>query len=94
MAICNQCKKEMGMVDTCDANKFKKFKDGTKYLSSNVFVFGIANNPSEKNINRRCVDCGIKYGGFHHAYCQYEQCPRCGGQLISCGCIPGYLSRD
>ena len=34
----------------------------------------------------RCGDCGVPPGGFHHRGCDMEECPRCRGQLISCGC--------
>jgi hypothetical protein len=34
-----------------------------------------------------CGDCGAKHGGFHHPGCDMERCPRCGDQLISCGCL-------
>jgi len=37
--------------------------------------------------NGRCHDCNIKHGGFHHLNCDVERCPKCGGQLISCGCF-------
>jgi len=36
---------------------------------------------------RRCHDCNIAHGGFHHLGCYWERCPRCGGQIISCGCL-------
>jgi hypothetical protein len=26
-------------------------------------------------------------GGFHHPGCDTEECPKCHGQLISCGCL-------
>jgi hypothetical protein len=37
--------------------------------------------------NGRCHDCFIKQGGKHHPGCDAERCPRCAGQLISCGCL-------
>ena len=41
--------------------------------------------PEEKNI--RCGDCGAKIGFDHHANCDNERCPICGGQLLSCSCF-------
>jgi len=33
-----------------------------------------------------CHDCGARTGEFHLQGCDMEQCPRCGGQFISCDC--------
>jgi hypothetical protein len=38
-----------------------------------------------------CHDCGTPLGGVHHSYCDMEECPACGGQLISCGHRPDFL---
>ena len=34
-----------------------------------------------------CHDCSSPVGGMHHLGCDMEQCPKCGRQLISCGCL-------
>jgi hypothetical protein len=37
--------------------------------------------------DHHCHDCKTPLGGFHHPGCDMERCPKCGGQLISCGCL-------
>ncbi len=34
----------------------------------------------------KCHDCNVTKGNFHHRGCDMERCPKCKGQLISCGC--------
>jgi hypothetical protein len=34
-----------------------------------------------------CHDCGIVDGQLHVPMCDMERCPRCFGQLITCGCL-------
>jgi len=36
-----------------------------------------------------CHDCGIVDGQLHVPNCDIETCPRCFGQLITCGCLWG-----
>lgn len=33
-----------------------------------------------------CHDCAVFKGEFHVPGCDVEECPACGGQLISCDC--------
>lgn len=78
MAMCNWCGKEMTEhPDTCAGNDEVEFPDGVK-LPSLPYVPGS---------DRRCHDCGIAAGGKHHPGCDMERCPRCAGQIISCGCL-------
>ena len=37
--------------------------------------------------NGRCHDCNVEVGSFHHPGCDVEECPKCKGRLISCGCL-------
>ena len=80
MAICKRCNKDMldDEVKTCDKNRFIKYSDGLKLPTSDYHF-------NERT--GRCHDCGIKHGGKHHLCCDVERCPRCGDQLISCGCL-------
>lgn len=35
---------------------------------------------------RPCHDCAVGDGQLHVSGCDVEECPRCGGQSISCDC--------
>src|SRR3954453_18490614 len=34
-----------------------------------------------------CHDCAVRAGQLHVYNCDVEACPRCFGQLITCGCL-------
>lgn len=38
-------------------------------------------------IREECHDCGVKIGELHVPNCDVENCPRCFGQIITCGCL-------
>jgi len=74
---CSFCKQDMLTADTC-LNSKVEFPDGTIMESSTSHF---------EEDSGRCHDCNIKHGGFHHPGCDVEECPKCGGQLITCGCL-------
>ena len=35
----------------------------------------------------KCEDCSAPKGSLHLFGCDLEECPRCGGQIITCDCF-------
>lgn len=82
MAKCRYCMREMLIADGCGYTKVEcngKEYDRIKVGDEEDFFFG--DDPE-----MRCTDCNAKMGYFHHAGCDCERCPVCGGQFISCDC--------
>lgn len=75
-AKCQDCGKVMLDADGCDLSHIKI--DGRWYERSTEHW----QEPGE-----RCHDCAAKYGQYHHFGCDVERCPKCGNQIISCGCV-------
>lgn len=78
MSKCQDCKKEMLTASSCK-KEFKYLEiDGKIYLRNTGYF----------DDGDRCGDCGIinAPGNIHHWGCDMERCPKCEGQLISCGC--------
>jgi len=86
MSICTDCDRDMLKTDTCNEEPIE-FPDGTRLpqikYGDDWGEHGVHDH------NNCCHDCRVKAGGFHHPGCDMEQCPRCKGQLISCGCLDG-----
>jgi hypothetical protein len=81
MAVCSYCEQEMNGADGCKCMPVKTI-DG--YLEQ--VPFGAEKHRTMKP-NQRCGDCDALPGHFHHPECDIEECPRCEGQLLSCGCL-------
>ncbi|MEQ1700942.1 MAG: hypothetical protein ABMA25_12585 [Ilumatobacteraceae bacterium] len=72
MAICEYCKLEMNTARSCTV----------EVLHMGGMPFPVTRHRARS----RCGDCGVAHGGWHHLGCDLQSCPRCGRQLLSCGC--------
>lgn len=77
MALCRDCNQDMLYALGCSADRPIKYPDGTELPA----------RPFADDYGDGCWDCGIADGNTHHPGCEMERCPRCGGQLIDCGCL-------
>jgi hypothetical protein len=98
MAQCEVCKKEMTTPQGCIAahiqytplkvvrGRHTEELDPTKTKSyvripyGHERRYGLIDNPPH------CPDCNAPLGLFHHPGCDWEECPRCGFQLLACAC--------
>ena len=85
MAVCKLCEKEMLEGSSCLPSKLRWIPKRGR-----VVDYERIRNGEEKRYGAvepdRCHDCSVMPGGYHHPGCDVEECPRCGGQLISCFC--------
>ena len=51
------------------------------------FVRGFIYEEETEAETDRCIDCGCREGDLHRRGCFREECPFCGGQLVTCKCI-------
>lgn len=42
--------------------------------------------PNNRPKQECCPDCAVRKGLYHAFNCDWEQCPKCGGQALSCEC--------
>lgn len=80
MARCNYCGLDMSDADGCTDDPI--VIDGRAYQPVRYGEERTRWDPS-----RRCHDCHSLPGQVHHHGCDVEECPACGDQSISCGCL-------
>lgn len=87
MSICIACENEMLTADSCIKIPVKIEDEQLDPVRYGDEERPVEWGPSAASEGRRCHDCGVNPGGFHHPGCDAEQCPKCRHQLISCGCL-------
>ena len=92
MAIGETCGKEMTSpyIISCKENVKVDFgdcvADPIRYGHEERANYGRTND-GELIPGHQCHDCNVLIGHIHHPGCDVEECPKCHGQLISCGCL-------
>ena len=93
MAMCRVCESEMKTADGClplkvptMAGEMERILYGEE-LNNPVPMPGRTQHGVVLGDPPRCHDCGVLPGHFHHIDCDWEECPNCHDQLISCDCI-------
>ncbi len=92
MAQCKECGKDMSLLSAASCRENVKIDfgdcvaDPIRYGSEERAHFGRTDD-GQLIENQRCHDCNVAIGGVHHPGCDVEECPKCHGQLISCGCL-------
>ena len=82
MAICERCG-----LETYEANGCVKTPVPTVDGELDPILYGSETGVEPEPPDHRCHDCGALPGYYHHAWCDWEECPRCSGQLFSCDCV-------
>lgn len=65
-----------------EADALNKFAEGSTYLGPRFYT------------PKYCGDCLATHGEYHMTECDWEMCPKCGKQLLSCDCFSGYCNES
>lgn len=87
MSVCDWCNLEMTEADDCPNNRTIEYPDETTLPAIPYIVDWIDHEGADMRFYVRCHDCNVAVGQYHHPGCDMERCPKCTGQLISCGCL-------
>jgi hypothetical protein len=61
------------------------YRVGSKFYPRLPYGAETFRDPREAG-SKPCRHCGAVKGQLHEPLCDYEQCPVCGGQVMSCDC--------
>jgi hypothetical protein len=86
-AICQRCNQDMMDVDSCTRHSLNI--GGTAYFRVKLG----SEHRGLQEFGARCGDCNVTRGSLHHLHCDMEECPKCAGQLIACGCVSEFLPK-
>ncbi len=81
-AICQDCGQEMLEGVGCIDSTYDDMEGGP----FNRLKFGEEKRFGAYTASGPCHDCGAPLDSYHHPGCDWEECPRCGGQAIGCSC--------
>lgn len=80
MAICTWCDREMGTAPSCTVNVLHQRGVAVEMVRYGAEVW------RRWRPSKRCGDCNVVPGAFHHPGCDMAECPICSEQQLMCGC--------